>query len=80
MMHCITLLLSWANLITCARHSGNSVSKFNSCCMYHVYWVAFILVGQFALGNIFACLRVQCSWWLVIDGYYYYRCLIENQQ
>ena len=25
-------------------------------------WVAFILVGQFALFNIFACLRVAGSW------------------
>ena len=40
-------------------------------------WVAFTLVGQFALSNIF-CL-FTCSWWLAITEYYYYHCVSENQ-
>ena len=66
MMHCITLLLSWANLITCARHSGNSVSKFNNCCMYHVYWVAFILVNLCWVTFLLVCVYIVAGGWLSV--------------
>ena len=59
--HLITLLLSTGKSeIKSLLVPGTvgAVLVYFNCHMCYVCWVAFILVGQFALGNIFACLCV----------------------
>ena len=65
MTHCITLLLSTGKseikLLLVPGTVGIVLVYFN-CCVHYVCWASFILVGQFALGNIFACLCVAGGW------------------
>ena len=56
------------------------VSAYFVCHMYFVCWVAFILVGEYALGNIFACLCVAGGWLSLAIYYHYYHYLSDNQQ
>ena len=82
MTHYITLILytgkSDIKSLLVPSTVGTVLVYFNFC-IYYVCWVAFILVSQFVLGNIFACVRVagvQLS--LTITTHHH--CVSENQQ
>ena len=82
-IHRITLLLSIGKSEIKLLHvpgTVGTVSAYFICHMYFVCWVAFILVGEYALGNIFACLLVAGGWLLLAIYYYYYHYLSDNQQ
>ena len=82
MTHYITLILSAGNFeikSLLVSSTVETVLLYLNFCIYYFCWVTFILINQFVLGNVFACVCVaggQLS--LTITTHHH--CVSENQQ